>query len=694
MIADPLQQLTERGLGHTIRRVPRRLWELLLVEFEDACSRFLPPAYGPGNQGHVAPIARAFRLPFECGSPMEVRRFLQSSGKPAGQAVLAEGERLLQDSFELFGTNYSFHRGVDWSRDICSGYSWPRARYAKKIRFGHLPGVDIKGPWELSRFAHGIRLGQASWMTGETKYAAAWEQHVQSWWKQCPPQRGVNWSCAMEVAIRAIHWIWTYRLTHSMDPFTPRFPTQLAESLWTHGQFLTRNLEKDAPVVNNHYLANLVGLLYLGLFLRPGDIPDKWLRYAVAELEQECMRQVYPDGVNFEGSTSYHRLAVELFTTAAWTARTNAVHFTPRFWERLADMYDFVRHALKPSGRIPQFGDNDSGRIHPFVPRPVLDHRYLLSHAAILFEDSRYKSEEDTLDAEAVWFFGGYGIDRFQRLPAGRRQPGSRGYPAAGFYFLRDGDNYLGVCAADNGQNGVGGHSHNDKLSFELSCAGDDFLVDPGTYVYTADPEWRNRFRSTAFHNTVRIDAQEQNRIMAGRLFYLVDDARVTVRRWQTGPTCDILEAHHTGYGRLAQPITHRRLFVFRKEPPCWMIHDALEGSGDHLYEWFFHFAPEVTVSEHRDIGTAVTATHAKGNRLHLIPWCHHPLVMKIRRGWFSPEYGVKRPAPVVSYRLQARAPVRVTFILGPARLTETASPQTVIRDLQELAGHRNDLVQ
>jgi hypothetical protein len=42
---------------------------------------------------------------------------------------------------------------------------------------------------------------------------------------------------------------------------------------------------------------------------------------------------------------------------------------------------------------------------------------------------------------------------------------------------------------------------------------GEDIIVDTGTYVYTPYPEWRNKFRSTAFHNTIEIGDIEQNDI-------------------------------------------------------------------------------------------------------------------------------------------------------------------------------------
>ena len=72
---------------------------------------------------------------------------------------------------------------------------------------------------------------------------------------------------------------------------------------------------------------------------------------------------------------------------------------------------------------------------------------------------------------------------------------------------------------ADTGPFGPGtaGHSHADTLSLVLRrCAPNDgqmieqILIDPGTYTYVADPLWRDRFRGTAAHNTLRIDGLDQ----------------------------------------------------------------------------------------------------------------------------------------------------------------------------------------
>ena len=79
---------------------------------------------------------------------------------------------------------------------------------------------------------------------------------------------------------------------------------------------------------------------------------------------------------------------------------------------------------------------------------------------------------------------------------------------------MRNNKDYVFISCGPNGQNDRGVHAHNDKLSFELCVNGEDVIIDPGTYVYTPNQKWRNTFRSTGYHNTVKVDDHEQNQII------------------------------------------------------------------------------------------------------------------------------------------------------------------------------------
>ncbi len=102
------------------------------------------------------------------------------------------------------------------------------------------------------------------------------------------------------------------------------------------------------------------------------------------------------------------------------------------------------------------------------------------------------------------------------------------GYKDFGLYIFRSNRLYLAVRCGPIGQNGNGGHAHNDQLSIELAIDGKDLILDSGTYLYTPLPERRNQFRATGAHFTPQVTGREQGSWTPGRfgLFHLGNEAR------------------------------------------------------------------------------------------------------------------------------------------------------------------------
>ena len=46
-----------------------------------------------------------------------------------------------------------------------------------------------------------------------------------------------------------------------------------------------------------------------------------------------------------------------------------------------------------------------------------------------------------------------------------------------------------------------GPHAHDDQLGFELTIDGEDWIVDPGSYVLDAAPAWHNAYRAASAHS-------------------------------------------------------------------------------------------------------------------------------------------------------------------------------------------------
>ena len=100
-------------------------------------------------------------------------------------------------------------------------------------------------------------------------------------------------------------------------------------------------------------------------------------------------------------------------------------------------------------------------------------------------------------------------------------------------------------------------------MSIEISAGGCAFIVDPGSYVYTADLHERHLFRSTAYHSTIQIDDEEQQTIIEKTPFVTGGEATARVLVWETTVEHDRVAAQHSGYERLVEPVIHRRTITF-----------------------------------------------------------------------------------------------------------------------------------
>ncbi len=588
------------------------------------------------------------------------RLSLIRTGYPdAEKLIIASADQVCDHIFDLLGSGPTFlGEQIDWHIDFKTGYRFNSRQYYAYIRPAAYPGgYDIKVPWELSRCQHFAWLGQAYWFTSDEKYAREFADQVMDWLAQNPPQFGVNWVCTMDVAIRAVNWLWGYYFFKDSTSLTDEFRLAFFKSLLAHGRHIMNNLEWSEKLTSNHYLSNIVGLVYLGILLPEFKEAGQWRKFGLQELEKEMFKQVYPDGVNFEASVSYHRLVTELFLSAVLLAQRNGYTFSQPFMERLEKMLEFTMYITKPDGTVPLIGDNDNGRLHRLKvwatpEREWLDHRYLLAIGAVLFDRDDFAQAAGEQWEEANWLFGEQALIFKQTVEDKNLPPldlPSRAFSDAGLYIMRPDDWYLVVCAGPNGQNGNGGHAHNDKLSFELYAYGQSWIVDPGMYLYTANYEVRHQFRSTAFHNTLMVNGEEQNRCDAREPFRMTNDAEVSVIRWETDEMIDNLIGQHKGYTRLPHSVTHQREFLLDAKQKSLTIRDhLLLDSEMPQAALFLHFPPEGIVKKSKD-DSCLQIRQANSDRLLMIQWKTGSIEqIELCAGEISWGYGHQLPAKYV----------------------------------------------
>ena len=582
--------------------------------------------------------------------------------------IINYADEICNHIFDLLGSGkIELGEEIDWHLDYKSGFRWYHNEYylwtGKHVDCYLKKGIsaDVKVPWELSRCQHFVTLGKAYWYTDNEKYAKEFASQIESWITNNPVELGVNWACTMDVAIRAVNWIWGYYFFYQSKSLTKDFMIKIYKSLFLHGRHIINNLE-FGHIRGNHYLSDIVGLVYLGIFFQETKEGKKWLEKGLSALEEEMKFQVYPDGVDFEASISYHRLVAELFLSPTLLCLKNNITFPRWYMDRLEKMFEFVMYYTKTDGMCPVIGDADDGRLHILAKHDINDHRYLLSVGAVLFNRDDFKSAYPIFDEEAFWLLGMDGLNKFKLLATNKIKLTSRSFENGGYYIMRKDDLYMIIRCGDVGRRGYGGHGHCDCLSFELFMGSRSIIIDPGAYVYTADAAARNLFRSTKYHNTIAVDGEEMNMFEKDQLFSMHFDAVPTLHKWVTTDEYDFFDGEHSGYARLDEPVIHRRQIYFNKKEGYWVIKDILTGEGKHLFEMFLHFAKIEIELNSFDIKTENNVFIKQLN-------CKNLSVEK-HKGWISPSYGIRYKAPVIKYYKKDSVPVEFITIIKQQEIT------------------------
>jgi hypothetical protein len=589
------------------------------------------------------------------------------------QATIDAAERVRRHEFDLLGSgpytaddpdrqaDASGYRPIDWYLDPVSQLRFPRGVRLTEWNLDHMrPGrADIKLPWELGRCQHWPVLGQAYRLTGSNRFALEIASELRDFVEANPIGTAVNWACTMDVALRAANWAIGLELVRSCSALTHGFWQQAYQALFDHGTFIETHLENTYGVTSNHFLSNVVGLFFLAAVF--DDLPRgrMWDRQCREWLVEEVTTQVLPDGSDFESSVPYHRLVTELFLAATRLADYAGAPLPPTMRCRLRNMVDFLAAVQRPDGLMPQVGDADDGRGHilsGYGASQPQDGRHVFGPAARVLGNREWTSQGgEWMPWETAWW--GFDMpDAPSAQPALR--DGLQHFPQAGLTVMRRGRDYLLVTNGIVGTNGFGNHKHNDLLGFEYHLDGVPVLVDPGSYVYTADPHARDLFRSTRSHNTVSVDGEEQNELRPGWLFRMFEHANP--EHLEVDGQSDYLRyrGRHHGYTRLPEPVVHERTLTFSRRDAALTITDVLQGRGTHRLRWHFHFAPGIEASLARSDGVEIRA----GARVleMTVPPALRPT---LATAWYSPSYGVRTPCVCLDFEIEERIPGRHEYV-------------------------------
>ncbi|MGD8395648.1 MAG: alginate lyase family protein [Candidatus Eiseniibacteriota bacterium] len=626
---------------------------------------------------------RAFRpfLPEEGAGRQELAQALAATALPltrrTGEATFET--RLLGDAIELGAA-------VDWNRDPVSGRAFPLAHWSAIDHRDPADEAAIRRIWYLNRHLMLPELALDYHLSGDASAAELVCQLLDGWIAQSPRGSGVNWMVPLELGLRLWSWAWAARLL-ARSAALRHTAARLAISVHEQAEWILRHLASHSSA-NNHLLAQALGLLAAGVGFSGLRRAPAWRAVGQRILFAELERQTHPDGVSREQSRHYHELVLEIYL-AAWLLLARGAEPPPaHIRDRLEGMLRFLadlEHLPPPAAAI---GDSDDQDMLPFAGQEEPPARTLLTIGAVLYGRGDWLRDRGGLTRSAAVLLGAAGRERLAVLDEPRAPRRSRSYPDGGYTLLSD-DAGSRALLLDHGPLGflsTAAHGHADCLAITLGAFGEPMLIDPGTFSYHAEPRLRDYFRSTAAHNTLRVDGAEQSEMRGPFLW----GRRATGRRtaWSQTAAVDLVAGTHDGYATLRQPVAHHRRVIFVRPDYFWVT-DRLEGTGEHHVEQFFHF-PACSLNHGSRSPRAlseVTATYASGAVLGLyrvgdalddadiLVGVEEPL-----QGWRSPRFGVREPAPVLRLSGRRRLPVALHTVLRPLPESPAAGASPTVR--------------
>ena len=399
------------------------------------------------------------------------------------QQLIARADSVCRESFEILGYGeLSFGRPVDWHLDPVSGQRSPVVHWSQIDALAPEQVGDSKVVWELNRHQWLLDLGQAYALTGDDKYARCCVALVTEWMEHNPFARGINWSSALEVAMRLISWCWALAFFKDSAALTPKWFQTLLGSLQRHAGFVERNLSRYFSP-NTHLTVEALALYYAGTILPELQGARHWRALGRSVLLEQLPVQVPEGGVYFEQSTRYQYYTVEIYLHFAILAARNDDTLPGLVNERLREMLHVLLQLRRPDGTVPQMGDTDGGWLCPLVRRKVGDYRALFSTAAVFLNDPQLAWAAKTITAETLYMLGPRAAAEWTALglesPSadhGVRLPGACVVMRSG--WERDAHQLI----FDTGPLGChvsGGHGHADLLAIQCSAFGENYLVDP-----------------------------------------------------------------------------------------------------------------------------------------------------------------------------------------------------------------------
>ncbi|HLA40362.1 MAG TPA: heparinase II/III family protein, partial [Candidatus Glassbacteria bacterium] len=205
-------------------------------------------------ESEASRVARASHLDLLTGRPLFFEENLADQAQlPPCQELIDSAREIAAGKIPLFGRVVELRPRVDWLDDpFGSGSAAGRKRLPAWSESYDRVGVDVRSIWELNRLQFVTVLARAWQLTGEDEFARAAARHLLSWQEANPYGRTVNWTNALEAAIRSLSILTVLNcLRRAKVCQHGEFRAEMSRLLFLHGEYVAGHLSSPSSGFNH-----------------------------------------------------------------------------------------------------------------------------------------------------------------------------------------------------------------------------------------------------------------------------------------------------------------------------------------------------------------------------------------------------------------------------------------------------------
>lgn len=454
-------------------------------------------------------------------------------------------------SYSSFNFNVDLAEDINWHKGMYGEFDRNKSSY--DIEFKNTDNIgDVRFSWEINRHQFMPYLAVCYLKTKDKKYLDVLNKHFESWIEENKFLKGINWSSAMEIALRSYQWLIVIYLLQEVKE-CEKLKMDMAKSIAASIDYVMKNLSLYSSA-NNHLILEAAISSIIGLAF--GDVyKQNWFKEGYDILSREIYLQFHEDGINKEQALHYQAFVTDMMLQYNSIVRKVGVKAIGE--ELIKKSVEFM-YALKADKIYMDFGDSDDAKILNLSPNYYNYYDYILSLASEYYKTTYNENKY----AEVSLFTKENNKNNVKNIKKFNL------YKAGGYLLINDDKNNLLFDVAELGFGSLAAHGHADALSFMYAYKEREFFIDSGTFIYNIKKEKRDHYRSTEMHNTLTYKGKNQSEIKGP--FLWGKKAEVELISFKDDENKISVGAEHNGY----YPLIHKRELEYMKKENMFIIKD------------------------------------------------------------------------------------------------------------------------